>query len=219
MGCDIHLWVEKRDFDGRWQPAEAYSEDGLYQSELYHGRSYKLFSLLAGVRSDGSIEPIAEPRGLPQDMSQILYDLAPDYADHSHSWLTLRELLDYDWLTPVRTTTQVTMTEFVSWTNWGREQGRWPEYSFYSRSGPGVSTITMEEADRRLLEHPDVYGERKAWAALPEQERINVEVWWDAPIARVVNSTFFCETMPALIKIAGGIANADQVRIVFGFDS
>jgi hypothetical protein len=219
MGCDIHLWIEKRDLEGRWQPAEAYNEDNYYQSDLYDTRSYKLFSLLADVRNDGSIKPIVEPRELPDDMSPIVAELARHFADHSHSWLTLRELLDYDWLTPVLTTTQVTMTEFVRWTNYGRELGRWPEHCFMSRSGPGVSTITMAEADRRLLEHPDVYGERQAWAARPEQERINVEVWWDAPIARVVDSTFFCETVPALIKIAGGSAEADQVRIVFGFDS
>jgi hypothetical protein len=78
----------------------------------YHDRNYNVFGMLAGVRAR-EFRPIAEPRGWPDDLSDevraILHaaetaeteDALPEGeiwpGDHSFSWLTLRELLEYDW--------------------------------------------------------------------------------------------------------------------------
>lgn len=74
----------------------------------FGGRNYYLFAVLADVRNghgfagistgDG-FNPIAEPRGIPEDVS-IKIKRISDYwggDGHSHSYFTLKELLEYDW--------------------------------------------------------------------------------------------------------------------------
>ena len=90
MGCDIHMHVEckKR---GKWV---------LHSEDIYDGRNYELFSILAGVR--GSSTPISYPKGLPVDVTddvKSLYD-SWEWDAHSASWLTFNEIynsrFDYD---------------------------------------------------------------------------------------------------------------------------
>jgi len=95
MGCDIHAFLEikmckdwKR--EGDWEPPKWY----LF-SELDICRNYTLFGKMAGVRND-EVEPIAEPRGLPDDLSDVVAPLAENSYEwcHSHSWLSEKELQD-----------------------------------------------------------------------------------------------------------------------------
>jgi hypothetical protein len=72
-------------------------------------RDYSLFGALAGIRSD--TPPISPPRGLPPDLSPEVTAICEPtnpscfetdrddvlISDHSYSWLTLAELLAYDW--------------------------------------------------------------------------------------------------------------------------
>lgn len=85
MGCDIHAGIEYRDRD-HWE---------VFAREVELPRSYRVFSALAGVRNyhEESIEPISEPRGLPDDLS---WWMKPDedghwLGDHSFSWVTTAE--------------------------------------------------------------------------------------------------------------------------------
>jgi hypothetical protein len=113
MGTDIHIAVEVR------------KEDGWHLSDLKvtQDRNYRAFAVLADVRNGYSfggfstgeaLQPISEPRGLPEDMSPELrtkLDLqnADDgggteffwLGDHSFSWVTMKELLEYDLDAPV----------------------------------------------------------------------------------------------------------------------
>lgn len=100
MGTDIHMWVERATPYG-W---EAVGVEGEY----YDGaRSIPLFALLADVRISSTWDysdskPIAEPRGLPDDLSETVANYMGPRSDwdgslHSHSWYTLGELLLYDW--------------------------------------------------------------------------------------------------------------------------
>lgn len=93
MGADINLCVERRNAAGVWE---------LRDSTLYGHpyRSYHVFNRLAGVRQStvrergDTSEPIAEPRGLPED-SPLFHELTEDdYDDYSHSWLLVSELVD-----------------------------------------------------------------------------------------------------------------------------
>ncbi|GAI60500.1 unnamed protein product, partial [marine sediment metagenome] len=87
MGCDIHLFVEKR-VGGNWVPAdkwvpdkESEDKDALmvpYGNRYYDGRNYHLFAILADVRNNfgfagidrgDQFNPISDPRGLPQDVT------------------------------------------------------------------------------------------------------------------------------------------------------
>ena len=70
-----------------------------FTNQPFRQRNYVLFSLLADVRNDGSIDPFDEPRGVPDDVSSAGYTFMHSYGvdGHSHTWYTLQELLDVDW--------------------------------------------------------------------------------------------------------------------------
>jgi len=86
MGCNIHGYVEVNRNGRRWEP---------WLIEPYLDRDYRVFAKLANVRNYGEIEPIAEPRGFPENISnemQELYESLEGDA-HSMSWVTAQELL------------------------------------------------------------------------------------------------------------------------------
>lgn len=89
MGCDIHATFEKR-VDGIWTAVK-----GPHVPE-----NYALYSILANVRQDKHepIVPICMPKGIPEGASsEYLREVHTLKESHSHSWLTLAELLTYDW--------------------------------------------------------------------------------------------------------------------------
>ena len=116
MGCDIHIKIEKR-VDNAWVDVPWTSSDkrtydhkhdptgALEISDYFDGRNYNLFGILAGVRQGtwgDNIPPIAESRDIPEDSPLFNSTDYKDYylGDHSYSFVTLRELLDYDWDAP-----------------------------------------------------------------------------------------------------------------------
>lgn len=108
MGCDIHSFAEVRK-DGVWElvedaifPYDEFDREWLkkdFSSEPIRDRNYGLFGWLADVRNYSMVTPICEPKGLPRDVSDCVslesYDWEPD--GHSHSWLSLKELLEVDY--------------------------------------------------------------------------------------------------------------------------
>jgi len=123
MACDIHIFAEVRK-DGRWEkvghvfpnpnhrPDEPESDWNRSRTDQpYLGSNYDVFAVLADVRNGYGVagvptgrgfKPIAYPRGVPADASPEYREYAAaweqtGYPCHSHSWLTLRELLDYNW--------------------------------------------------------------------------------------------------------------------------
>lgn len=79
MGCDIHLHVEVK-IKGKWE----------HYNNPYISRNYRLFAKMAGVRAEKYDEPIAQPRGLPADLSLVTQFDATYWGEdgHSHSWLS-----------------------------------------------------------------------------------------------------------------------------------
>lgn len=63
-----------------------------WEKQIFSGRNYTLFGLLAGVRSSFHDSHIP-PRGLPEDMSDTLRDIVNHDYDHTGHWYTLKELL------------------------------------------------------------------------------------------------------------------------------
>jgi hypothetical protein len=96
MGTDIHGRVQKR-----WSLKSQYEDVGPIEDE----RSYAVFAMLAGVRNGFGfagvkthepLAPISEPRGLPSDNAKYDGEDADwAFGEHSQSWLTLREVLDW----------------------------------------------------------------------------------------------------------------------------
>ncbi|MCY7866053.1 hypothetical protein MOB78_13260 [Bacillus spizizenii] len=124
MGCDIHVYAEKRLFPDRnrsnpgvWTSIDKWtvSEDKIlypedyedcpemeiaYGDAFYSGRNYLLFYILAGVRGYDEWGPrIADPKGTPGDSCKhIKQEVERWKCDaHSHSYLTLSDLLSFDW--------------------------------------------------------------------------------------------------------------------------
>lgn len=110
MGCDIHVYTEKKLDNGKWwccdhfQLNEYYDESDPDDGErivnivpIYNGRDYALFETLAGVRAYYGNEQMDEPRGLPKDVSKIVQEESDNWGSdgHSHSWFTAKELFDW----------------------------------------------------------------------------------------------------------------------------
>lgn len=99
MGCDIHSYVEVRR-GGLWvyDHGEEYTAGELTEGP-FGWRDYGIFGFLADVRNYSRSPVIAEPRGLPDDVTtetwQAYSKLAPDA--HSASWLAVAELAAYDY--------------------------------------------------------------------------------------------------------------------------
>jgi hypothetical protein len=89
MGCDIHAHIEVK-IKGKW---EHYSVPSIQ-------RSYLLFSKMAGVRGGmpGDPTPIAEPRGIPDDITTLTrfnLDIWEEDA-HSRSWISGAEMAEIE---------------------------------------------------------------------------------------------------------------------------
>lgn len=99
MGCDIHLYKEKK-VNGQWVSADegwidAYNEghEDVPWEKRFTDRDYDLFGFLCkGVRR--SFDYSLTEKGLPEDCCKQVRTLAESWGTdgHSHSYLTLSEL-------------------------------------------------------------------------------------------------------------------------------
>lgn len=106
MGCDIHSFAERKR-NGKWEKVGEHFSLGEWEKEYYKKekndspfdwRSYSMFAFLADVRNYDHCEPISEPKGLPKDISDEVKDEYGEGWDyHSASFLTAKELLDFDY--------------------------------------------------------------------------------------------------------------------------
>lgn len=89
MSCDIHCYAERKTPSG-W-------EFELQLFERY--QSYRLFGFLADVRNYSAVTPIAQPRGIPDDVSDFVRQKYIRWCGdaHSSSWLSVEELLAFDY--------------------------------------------------------------------------------------------------------------------------
>jgi hypothetical protein len=89
MGCDIHPYAERKE-GNQWVPVTI---------NIFDCRNYGLFGFLAGVRNYSEVPPISAPRGLPPDVSFDTRDAYErwDLDAHSASWLSVTELVAFDY--------------------------------------------------------------------------------------------------------------------------
>jgi hypothetical protein len=119
MGCDVHWMCERiethwKTKEEKWVNCDHFKlnrdydpedTDDRYFSKKYEvvpvandRRNYDLFAVLADVRNyNGIITPISPPKGIPEDVSPVIREEIEywDSDGHSHSYLTLKELKDY----------------------------------------------------------------------------------------------------------------------------
>lgn len=94
MGCDIETIAQRKNGD-TWETIEG--------AHPFDWRSYRMFGFLADVRNYSDVPPISKPRGYPADFvdldDRMSYLFASTY--HSQSWLSVEELLAFDYDAPV----------------------------------------------------------------------------------------------------------------------
>jgi hypothetical protein len=193
----------------------------------YDGRNYNLFAILANVRNGSGFagietgkgyNPISLPKGLPSDLS---YELRQDddmcdeegemkpgrysFGYHDFSWLTVKELIDYNWNQEVKN------CGIIGWDAYKEriangETGS-PESYCGGISGPDIVVIDEEEAVECHL--------RENISKKYKDKKVNVKIWWTEKYHESA-SIFYTKVLPALQKID---PNPENVRIVFGFDS
>ena len=99
MGCDIYVHLEHYNKESkRWENLSLYKKDtdGTFKSvDVYDGRDYELFGILAGVRSCSN--PFIYPRGLPDDLScEVLNKYGDGEYFHTPTWYDYCELYAYE---------------------------------------------------------------------------------------------------------------------------
>jgi hypothetical protein len=235
MGCDIHLYVEKRTPSGQWKSVDKWKDcdydDGRkcvdYEDSFYHDRNYRLFSILADVRNDDKghpsyLKPICQPKGIPDDASTAV---AREYKHwegdaHSASWHTLEDLLAYDWTQVNELNGIVGGPTFATWDRWSRQQGESPD-SWCSMVGGGRTQIISEDELRRLCKEAEtrckdgkLYGSAHQDAMQSAVGHLYASCKWEQPYYKLAGS-FLSQTVFRLLRL-GDPAN---VRIVFWFDN
>lgn len=207
MGCDIHLYAERKE-KGVWIKAQ----------ECDINRNYNLFSILANVRNGNSLVPISELKGLPNDVSDGVRKESDgwDGDGHSHSYFTLQELLAYDWTQTATLRGVVHASTFDKWTRWGEKEGESPDSYCGGVYGFGVEIISRSELEKRLKKVTkgiDNYQLRDEaiTKALPS---VYCNLQWQIPYYRCA-SEFLSELIPQLLRLG----KPENVCIVFWFDN
>jgi hypothetical protein len=232
MGCDIHLYVEAKAGDN-WESQDKWvEEDGEkdvdYSDRFYTSRNYDLFAILAnvrnghgfaGVKTGEGFKPISEPRGLPIDVTSDVGNLSERWGvhGHSHSWFTLKELLEYDWTQVTSHTGVVSGKEYLDWCSYRKGQGLSPTSWCGAISGRGVKVITPQEMDKLIELH-----KLDRWSSPAEGGPLNnyyTQINWTEAYYQSARE-FLGTCLPRLLKLAQ-MRNNDysSVRIVFWFDN
>jgi hypothetical protein len=204
--CDDCKGTGNRDRGG-----ECYWCKGTGNNSGFQSRAYDTFGALANVRNGTWGDPVPfidEPRGLPDDLSPELKAASGDiegdedgergwaFGDHSFSWLTLKELLAYNWDATVEKRAYVDATTFAAW----EASGDVSPGSYCA--GTNSEVVSNEEMRRRLA------------AGIQPREWVYTLAVWREPVAKLC-AEFHDDFIPALMKLG----EPDDVRIVFGFDS
>ena len=246
MGCDIHLYVERK-VDDKWITADKWTPDPYahegeesrlivdYDDRFYGQRNYDLFAMLADVRNGrgfagcvtgAGFNPISTPKGPPDDISPEVKRESDEWGvdGHSHSWLTLAELKAYDWN---QVKTHIWVVDVLGFAEF--EQHGKPFTYFGGVPGEDGKYISNEDMRAEVAKYQPEIGELASrlydlgtdW--LEFQNKLRAEpvhyytsVSWQSTYADSAE-IFLKETMPKLEALSYG--RPKNVRIVFWFDN
>lgn len=241
MGCDIHMYAEKKIGDtwypftppehNKWYEEDEEDQPFNRQSALNHddvawdGRNYRIFAMLAGVRNGigfasvktgEPITPISKPRGLPEDVSAEVKQESDDWDidGHSHSWLTLAELEAVPWERNL-----IHISGFVDAKNLRifDEMGEPDDWS-YQLNRSAFTEVSAEELRALATEH-GIDEPENPWSHAKINGKLYLtEVCWSRTWAHVASELL--ESMTKF-KVAGAAQGfePDQLRYVFWFDN
>jgi hypothetical protein len=223
MGTDIHSFAERRTRRG-WEactdPTATVPDGTPALLGFYCGqdRNYALFAILAEVRrlTNSGFDAVRPPRGLPHDLSPIVRAIAEEHGRsgmcvHGHSWLTLRELLDFPWHDRKRLIEgYVDAQQYYLFRAEGRPLRMFPGPE---EAGPACGGGVCEP----LFGREQVVSNRKMDRHLRSGKGapgVYTKIAFEVPYAEYC-PTFVQETLPRL----GTLGEPEDVRIVLWFDS
>lgn len=241
MGCDIHLYVEKR-VGGNWVPADKWVPDEKseekdplmalmvpYNDHYYSGRNYDLFAILADVRNGRGFagidtgegfNPISDPKGLPIDVTtevQLELDRWGEDA-HSVNFYTVKDLLEFDWTQVTKLRGVVSAVEFYHWNRWKRDEGESPEGYCGAVGGANVLYLPVSEMERQIQDlekqHPKTSIQEMEKIIKEKMENCFVKIEWEQPYYKTCRR-FWSDTIPRLLRLG----KPEDVRIVMWFDN
>lgn len=220
MGTDIHMIAEVRK-NGVWQTIldNIFVEREGTQFEAqtcvpYGDRNYNLFAILAdvrngtgfaGIRTGEKFNPISEPKGYPEDISEESYNfLGDDWGHHSASYLTLKEIFDFDWTQIHRNFGVVSEKDYRDHVMKGESPDSWCG----DISGPDYIKISEVE----MVDLIQGYYPR-------EEGKYYYTACYFAPKTYADSAENFLKNMKILERFVPENGSLDDVRIVFDFDS
>lgn len=183
----------------------------------YSGRNYNLFAILAdvrngygfaGVSTGKGFEPLAPNRGIPEDASPEAKELSESWGidGHSHTWISLKEILDTGWQKKVTTLYGVIRyDEYLVWKQRCADAGAAvaPESNCGGVFGTELRTVTMDVADGLVDLTPE------------DAEKTYVRVAWQVMYANCVLN--FMEFAYSRVGSLG--YDPERVRMVMLFDN
>lgn len=193
-----------------WYESEGfYSHNKWLTDQPYHMRNYDVFAWLADVRNGrgfagcdtgDAVVPVAEPRGLPDDVSVAVKKLSDDYGSdgHSHSFLTLAEIMSADTSAPKVHRAFVDMAVYRQWKSGGS-----PYPNCGGVSGGGVVHVDNAEMDLMV-----------SGVTLPiAGKSYYTQIEWSESQADMLKD--FMESMRYIL----GFSPSEKARVVFWFDN
>jgi len=178
-------------------------------------RDYTLFAVLADVRNN-SIQSLFANRGLPKDAAnrtkKEIEEGDSDY--HSHTYFTVKELLDTDWdaVGQRHGVAILFADQFQSW----KETGKAPEDSdeYVYDAGSKTRMVTEEEMTMLLLAN-DVKSLVKKTKKPNYTKR-------DGPYVQIESPRTYRQLVPRLISIIPDLqklGDPEKIRVVIAFDN
>jgi hypothetical protein len=213
MGCDIHMYVERK-VGGVWQQVSEeegvrhpYWQESMNEESKKHferkcwdpGRNYALFGLLAGIRST-IFSPFIMPRGIPEDLSEGVAAIWKEWDGDGHtpSFLTLPELLSFqDTIEDVPCFLDISQFKIL------KKTGKVPENYHYAPP-PKIVPVSNEKMER-IMNLAAFLDEREYWTKVEHKEPV-----------KEISKAFFVDIIEAMKKLS---ENPEEVRCVFWFDN
>ena len=176
-------------------------------------RNYHWFAALADVRNENDIEPMSMPRGLPADRDMSAesgvdeegYSNEGHYGDHSFSYLTLEEMLNWKgWENRFETYGIFDRTSYEKLT-----EAKWDHMCCpfsvddtvsYCKGVSGPDVRILDERSEDNVPFPADYNYIAAY-------------WSDC------NGDKLAEFREMMMTMASMVDHPSEIRLVFGFDS
>lgn len=224
MGTDISMYAEVRR-NKQWMKVGDVFKNGWYREKdevdewnrpytdhPYDSRNYDLFAILADVRNGRGFagcktsygfNPISEPKGLPNDITEEVKDKLDNYG-HSYSYFTLKELKEYDWEQTVVHVGVITEEQYVKMKETKENPTCWSGMV----SGKDIVVVSADTMDKILSKSID--------------RNINVKYYVQTDFEPVTYKDccmgFYEDTMSDLEKLIPENGTDEDVRIIFAFD-